>query len=39
MKRTVLLVTVLLAFFAAVGAFAFDPDTLNKVTFDNSTCT
>jgi hypothetical protein len=37
MKRTVLVVTILVAFFAATGAFAFDPDTLNKVTFDNTT--
>jgi hypothetical protein len=37
MKRAVFVVTVLVAFFAATGAFAFDPNTLNKVTFDNTT--
>lgn len=39
MRRTVLVVTILVAFFTATGAFAFDPDTLNKVTFQNTTGT
>jgi len=37
MKRTVLLVTSLVALFAATSAFAFDPDALNHVTFSNTT--
>ncbi len=39
MVRKMLIVSILLAAFAAGAAFGFDPDSLNKVTFQNTTGT